>query len=397
MTKRLYFFGLIILFSIIAFSSCGRKYRLKVEDVSSEGNWSCSRGSLARTGAAIGATFDGRLNQLWARGTAGKPAGPLAIHNGALVYPDTKKKIRFYDTRTGRHLGRLRAKGIPQSGVAIADTLAFFGLSPKKNLIRAYNLFTAKRLWQRRVKDVFPGPIILEDRLIVSSAEGDLFALGLDDGELGWSCSVGHRLTASASFGEGRLYQPGDGGLLFCLSAGDGQELFRVELEGPIVSPAVVADQVYIVDVLGNVYAMDPEDGSVVWQTRLDGPIWSSPAVAEGRLIVGHSGGEVVALDAQTGQLLWRYEIGTVVKASVLIVGDFVVAGTMAGELVVLTVEEGNLVDSTSLKGAIEFPPVTDGWRLFVATQAGKIVCFGENNEQVTPPHHGVTPQGQSE
>ncbi|MCD6249785.1 MAG: PQQ-binding-like beta-propeller repeat protein [candidate division Zixibacteria bacterium] len=384
-------FGLIFVAMTLALTGCGRKYHLKTVDMEA-GGWACSRGSTVRTGYDASGSFDGQLNLLWAKGTSGKPAGPLAIHYGCLVFPDTKRKIRFYDTETGRHLGRLKAKGIPQTGVVVSDSLAIYGVAPRRNFIRAYNLLTAKRLWQMRIKDVLPGPIIQGNRLYISSAEGELMALELPEGVPAWSVRLDSRATASASLVDDKLYQPGDGGRLYGLDARDGKILFETQLDGPLVSPVAVADRVYAGDVLGQVYALDQNDGAVIWQKQLDGPIWNTPAVTGDRLYVGHSGGKVIALNRVDGELVWSHDLGTVVRASVLVVGDFVVAGSMAGNLVVLRADDGSLVDSTTLKGAIEFPPVTDGRRLFVATQAGKIVCFGEYNEPTNLDHHGVSP-----
>ncbi len=391
MSSRLFKFCLALTLVLLGLTGCASRYRLKIDDMSTVG-WACSNGSIARTGACDSGSFGGKLNLLWTKKTSGKPAGPLAVHHGSLVFPDTKKKIRFYDTETGRHAGRLKAKGIPQTGVAVGDSLAAFGLAPKRNSIRAYNLLTGKRLWETPIKDALAGPIIRDNRLYVSSGEGELAAIELSNGETIWEVRLERRTATSATLDGDILYQPVDGGRLYGLDARDGHILFEVELDGPVVSPVAVADRVYASNMLGQVFALDAENGSVIWQTELDGPIWTTPAVSGDRLFVGHSGGEIVALSRIDGEPVWSYEVGTVVRASVLVVGDFVVAGSMAGKLVVLRAEDGTLVDSTTIKGAIEFPPVTDGRRLFVATQAGKIACFGENNEPTEPDNNGVTP-----
>jgi len=387
----------VVLCLLLLAVSCGRRYRLHPDDLSSEGRWECSRGSSARLGVAESAAFDGRLRLLWVQTTSGKPAGPLSIHNGTLIYPESKKKIRFYDVASGRHLGRLNAKGVPQTGVAVADSLAFYGVAPRKEFLRAVNLLTARRLWNADVKDANAGPIIVDNRLIVSSREGVLLAFELDDGELAWTFQADQRLTAGPSFGHDRLFQPADQGWLYAVSADSGCEMFRVRLDGPLVNAVAVADRVYGAVMTGQVYGLNPEDGSVVWQTQLDGPIWTSPAVAGESVFVGHSGGELAALDGATGRVLWRYDLGEVVRASALVLGEYVVAGTMTGRVLVLDAESGASVDSTRVKGAIQFPPVTDGRRLFIATQAGKIFCFGESNEQADRTHQGVNPQLQSE
>jgi outer membrane protein assembly factor BamB len=384
---------LLLCLAAVALSSCGKKYRLQREDISSEGNWPYSRGDLAARGALEQADFDGRLNVIWTTSTRGKPAGPLALYNNTLVFSETRKRINFFDVSTGEYRGRVKTRGVAQSGVVIQDSLAFWAVSPRRNRLYGYDLVRRKTLWDRPLRDVMPGPIIVGNRLLVSSGAGSLEAYSPQDGSDSWRFEADHRLTASASFAGDKLFQPADQGILYALAADDGQELFRVELKGPIVSVVAIDDFVFVADVLGRVYALEPDDGTVVWEMQLDGPVWTSPAVADGRVFVGHSGGEVVALDAATGTELWRYRTVDVVKASPVVVGRFLVVGTLRGRLLVLRTDDGSLVDEAKLEGSIRYSPVTDGKRLIVVTQTGKIVCYGESNEQPSLADQGVNSQ----
>ena len=159
-------------------------------------------------------------------------------------------------------------------------------------------------------------------------------------------------------------------------------------------APVAVAQFVYATTVTGRLYALDPDDGSIVWQAEVGGPVWTSPAVGRGRVYVGHSGGEVLAFDAASGRELWRYEVGEVIRASALSVGDLVVVGTMTGRLLVLRADDGSLVDSTRCRARSgRFAGVLTDRRLFVATQAGKILCFGDRDEQAEPARQRINAQ----
>ena len=384
-----------VILSLMAVS-CGKTYRLHQEEVSGE-RYACSRGSVSQSGAIEQAEGEVSFNLLWKTSVSGKPAGPLAIHNGVLVYPETRKKIYFFDVLTGRQTGRWKAKGVPQTGLAVSDRVAVFGAAPRRDFLRATDLFSGKRLWQKRVKDVAAGPIIVDNRLFVSSGDGLLRALDLDNGESVWTFAGDQRPSAAASYDGVRIFQPSEQGWLYAVTPDSGKELYRVRLDGSLVSPVAAAQFVYATTVTGRVYALNPNDGSVVWQYQADGPIWTSPAVGNDRIFVGHSGGDVLALDAASGRELWRHEVGEVIRASALLVGDRVVVGTMTGRLLVLEADDGSLADSTSVQGAIVFAPVHDGQRLFVATQAGKILCFGDRNEQAEPARQGVNTQLQLE
>ena len=394
--RRLLFVTCVLL-AVAAVVSCGRRYHLSRDEISGDTIWPFARGDLSARGVLEQGGFCGRLDILWEAKSRGRPTGPLTIYNNTLICPETKKKIRFYDVNTGKVLGRIKTKGVPQSSVAVADSVAFFALAPRRNSLLAFDLLRYKSLWTHRVKDATAGPIIVNDRLLVGSREGTLAAYALADGHHVWKFESELRLTASASYSDGRVFQPADRGTLYVLSAGDGRELYRVSLKGPVVSEVAIAEYAYVTDMLGHVYALKPEDGTVVWEKQLDGPIWTSPAVAHRHVYVGHSGGEVVALDAADGEELWSYRTVEVVRASPVVIGDYVVVGTMAGRVFVLRADDGTLVESKKLVGAVAFPPVTDGERLFVATQAGRVVCFGENNEYLSHADQGVDPQHEPE
>ena len=218
-------------------------------------------------------------------------------------------------------------------------------------------------------------------------------SLDLEDGNTAWSFQADERLTSAASYAEGRIFQPADGGRLYVLSSDDGKLLYEVELKGPIVSLVAAAERAYVNDVLGNVYGLEPKDGSILWTTALDDPLWGAPTVADGLVFVATSAGDLVALDQSDGSQVWKYEVEEVLKASPLAVGSYLVAGTLRGQVISLDARTGKVVDTARVKGAIEFAPVTDGENVIVVSQAGKIVCFGENNE----PHNRADNGGQSQ
>ncbi|MBN1211244.1 MAG: PQQ-binding-like beta-propeller repeat protein [candidate division Zixibacteria bacterium] len=371
----------LLLVLLLAFG-CSSNYRLKHEAMEQPSAWPFYHGDRAASGTLENGSFNGKLNILWETSTTGKPAGPVTIYYNILVYPDTKKKIRYYDIFTGEYLGKLKCKGIPQTGLVIKDSLAYYSLAPRKDYLRCINLLNNHLLWKRHVKDAAAGSIILENSLIISSGEGLIAAFDIVDGRLLWQADTEGRIVAPVSYRDGKLFQPGVDGKLYVLSATNGRELYRIEAPGPLASPVIADKLVYAADITGHVSAYDPVDGRSVWQVKLSGPIWNSPVLAGERLFIGHSGGGLVALEAASGRELWRFETGEVIKASPIAVGEFVIAGTMTGKLFVLKASDGSPVDERQLTGAIALAPVTDGRRVFAVTQKGKIICFGEKNDK---------------
>ncbi len=371
---------IVVALVLMLVAGCSNKYRLDREQITADSPWPFHHGTVAATGSNDG-TFDGRLTEVWAKKLRGKPAGPLTIYNNQLIFPGSKKYIEFYDLATGDRLGKYKSKGYPLTGLVMADSVAFYSLAWRRNRVEAIDLVNRKKLWRRPLKDATAGSIILDNSLFIGSADGILYSLDLKDGADRWRFESEGRFTAALSAGYGLLFQPAEGGKLLVISVSDGELKYAVTLEAPIVAPVAVGDLIYAGDIEGQLYALSPDDGSIVWTKPVGGPIWSTPALSGNRVLVSNSAGYLVALDATTGSELWRYDATAVIKASPLVIGNFVVVVTMAGMLTTLELASGTLVDKVQLDGAISTSPVTDGKYLMVATERGKIRCYGRTDE----------------
>ena len=109
-------------------------------------------------------------------------------------------------------------------------------------------------------------------------------------------------------------------GHLYALNASTGAKLWSYTVEGPVPSPAAVANGVvyistYVPNMTGAVYALNASTGAELWSytTAPTGgplgshPVGSSPAVANGVVYVEGEGATLYALNAATGAKLWSY------------------------------------------------------------------------------------------
>lgn len=139
-------------------------------------------------------------------------------------------------------------------------------------------------------------PAVVGRRLIVGSQFGEVFALDVDAGCVRWVFSA-------------------DAGVRGAISVGDGPQGQQAA---------------FFVDFRTNVYAVDAQNGALLWKTRAgqhhEASNTGSPAYYDGRLFVPvssmevvtaqdpayeccTSSGAVVALDAKNGAELWRHRV----------------------------------------------------------------------------------------
>ena len=86
-------------------------------------------------------------------------------------------------------------------------------------------------LWTARAADaVFQQPTLDGDRVYFGSRDGHLYAVRQDSGEVVYKLPMGGPVIAPPAVADGRVYVATTAGLLRCLAAADGRELWRFDV-----------------------------------------------------------------------------------------------------------------------------------------------------------------------
>lgn len=198
-----------------------------------------------------------------------------------------------------------------------------------------------------------------DDRLYASTPFGDIVAFDAAKGGLLWRTRLSAPLRSAPTVRGGRIFVISSDNQTFALKAEDGSKLWThsgisemaVLLGG--ASPAADNSVVVVPYSSGELYALRPETGAVLWADSLAGvrrtdqvtllsDIRGRPAIDRGRVYaVGH--GEVaVAIDMRTGRRLWDAELGGL--QSPWIAGDYIFQITIDSELVALEARTGRIL-----------------------------------------------------
>jgi polyvinyl alcohol dehydrogenase (cytochrome) len=106
-------------------------------------------------------------------------------------------------------------------------------------------------------------------------------------------------------------------------------------------TPAVVDGVVYDGDFAGNFYALNADNGTLLWhwQQQYHIPVTDSPLVTQGVVVFGDIGGNIYGLDAATGTQLWTAHPSpgasvqkTAIWGSAIPVGKYIAIGVASGE-----------------------------------------------------------------
>tara|TARA_R100001443_G_scaffold85495_1_gene92091 strand:+ start:48889 stop:50064 length:1176 start_codon:yes stop_codon:yes gene_type:complete len=260
-------------------------------------------------------------------------------------------------------------------------TLILSACSSKEKLVlpEVQNSIKPQKVWQDKVgKGVGHyesglKPVIVDDTVYAASRNGIVVAKNLSNGRTLWSfdlrtegsssllsrfSSDTARIAGGVAFNNNMLYLGTEDGEVFALNAQDGQLLWRVAVKGEVLtSPAVGEGLVVVATTAGNLVALDPATGEQRWIFEDEQPALtirglSEPVIESGGVLYGSGTGRVGVLIAERGYQAWEEVIASPqgstdlsrlvdVDAKPIVVAGTVYTIAYNGELVALELRSG--------------------------------------------------------
>jgi outer membrane protein assembly factor BamB len=164
-------------------------------------------------------------------------------------------------------------------------------------------------LWQVR-------PGLLEDRVIIADAQGQVLALDLETGRALWETRLPRtRVSAGMGVGEGMAVLGTLDGLVIGLDAATGEERWRQPVSSEVIALSSVAEELVVVRTNdGRLHALEAQTGSPRWSVLRATPALSlrggqTPLLLPGRVLAGFDAGTLLLLGSGRGNVLWETTI----------------------------------------------------------------------------------------
>ncbi|WP_427964898.1 PQQ-binding-like beta-propeller repeat protein [Altererythrobacter sp.] len=220
-----------------------------------------------------------------------------------------------------------------------------------------------------------------------------------------WSANIPgssdrRRLAAAPVVSGGKLVVVDTNGVIHAFDAKTGAQLWthKMDLGGRPANSAFgggasIADgRVFATNGVGDVVALDAENGSLIWKVQPAGPLRGSPTVAFGQVYVMTQDNQIFALEASDGSLVWQ-ESGSATQAGVFGVAapaagqGTVIAGYSSGELSAYRYENGRVLWADALARTsistevgsltdIDADPIIDSGRVYALGQGGRMAAY---------------------
>lgn len=274
------------------------------------------------------------------------------------------------------------------------------------------NQFQPTEVWSRSVGDgtgeIYSNlrPTWQDNRVFAADRYGVVKAMDIDTGKELWSVNLSektgffsHNLPALLSGGvavaDNRVYIGSEKAQVYALNGDDGSVVWQSKVAGEALSMPVVSDGLVLIHTgNGMLQALNQADGTLKWTVNLDMPPLtlrgeSAPTPAFGAAIIGGDNGRVSAVMLAQGQMIWQQRISHIsgsteidrlsdVNVSPIVLNNVVYALAYNGNLAAMELRSGQILWQREIGSVNDI--IVDGGHIYVADQTGKVMALDMQN-----------------
>jgi len=277
---------------------------------------------------------------------------------------------------------------------ACSSTDTFEEPAPMPEVVSSVYL---EEIWDLDVGDghddsfLYLEPLYTGDRIFAASADGEIYAIEPESGEVLWEKEIDQDIMAGVGGDQALIYLVTRDAQLLALSRDNGEEVWTATLPNEVLSaPRSNNAMVVAQSIDGKVHAFNTRDGEKLWQYDSTVPPLSlraaaSPLVGADLVLASLPNGRLMALNNETGQPVWQYQVGepagrTELERLVDVAGEPLILESAAmvvgyqGKLALVEIESGREIWSRSAS-SLQSPMIGNG-NIFLAASNGDIIAF---------------------
>ena len=281
------------------------------------------------------------------------------------------------------------------SGAIQADLLSYNDLviaCDWAGEVVAFKRKTGEEAWRKRFDSpILTSPTINQGKLFVPFLNGFVRSFDVNNGKMLWETQLPQPITGHLTFADGKLFIPASQSL-FALNE-KGEVIWQRKLGGNLESrPLIKGKNLYIGAWDKNLYAINIENGEIIWQkeqarSRYYSPATCSPILWGNKLILTQpydnsaKRGGLLALDDK-GELIWQVD-GNFGYSTPVIDGDRLYIASMEGNLYCVS-PEGKVLWKTNLANpCFNSRPVIKGENIYIVSFNDVLLCVDKKSGKI--------------
>ena len=195
-----------------------------------------------------------------------------------------------------------------------------------------------------------------ENNLFVADTNANYYLLNKQNGNLKWKKKHTSSFNSQIKIKNYKAVIVDMENNLRCFSIKDGKNLWSVPTELTVVSSQkkqsiiIVDNQVIFSNSIGDITAVDFDNGEIIWQTPTQSlgfgkniTLRNSDMVSDGSFVyMSNNKNEFFALDIKTGIIRWKQQINSEIRP--VLIQDYIVTISNEGLMIVLNKKNGNII-----------------------------------------------------
>lgn len=357
---------------------------LKVDTISvvTQDDWRQDSGTPSRD-RVVSTEFSFPLEKAWHInvGAAFGPSSPLLV-GPTLIVGTRRGDLYAVGTERGEKVGSKRFGEAIEGNILIEREVVYIPSFTGKENMTAYDLTEGKKLWAVQGVPFKAGLVSSKNVLVGVDIGGVIWGRNLTSGEELWSFKMedgSSGQTTPLVLADGSIVVAGDQGLVIALDPENGTILWSTALDEPVyASPSASGDLIFVPTTTGVLLALHQKNGLLIWRTRLghDEVKLTSAGIDRQDLYVGTSDGQFLSLNAFTGEIKWRFDGPHSFSSPPLITRKYVLVGTLGRKLYAFDRVTARLTWETELDGRIKSAMAARNGELFVLAEPRHIYKF---------------------
>ena len=260
------------------------------------------------------------------------------------------------------------------------------------------NLIWKKNLYSKKEKknNPFISMALSENALIVADTIGKLFKIDFNSGKEIWNIKNPNPFNSQVKIYKDKVFIIDLNNVLRCFNISKGEELWKFNSENVFLksnkrkSLAIKNDVVYFANSLGDIIAVNANNGNLIWQLPTQNSMIyensfslkvSDLVIFENDIFFSNNKNEFYSINLNNGFINWKQNINSNIKP--IIVKDFIFSISNDGYLFVVDRNNGNIIRITDIFELFKikerkdiFPVgfIAGNNKLFVSISNGKVI-----------------------
>ena len=243
----------------------------------------------------------------------------------------------------------------------------------------------------------------INNKIIIVDTLSNVFSINLDNGELIWKKESFSPFNSNVAIQKDKFVTIDFDNVIRCFSVIDGNELWNFKTENTFIksqkklSIIIKDDIVYSLNNLGDLTALNINDGSLVWQTPTQSneiflnafSLKNSEMILMNETIYfSNNKNDLFSIDARTGIVKWKQTVNSSLKSTIS--ENFIFNISEKGYLFIIDTDTGNIIRVTDVffnfKKREKIYPV--GFvvaknKIYLSTNNGRIVKVNVVNSEI--------------